>query len=278
MANVSTINSLFYILRGFFNLLLLLPLGIYLRYFFKDKRKWYIALIISFSVTLFFELSQLTAMFGYYAYPYRLFDVDDLLMNSLGAMIGFFLAPLLLWLIPSRDNINERDKQFSHNQLASYGAQLIELIVTVSISKMLATSISLLIMKDTPFFLIQTVTLFFFSVLMPYFFKGKTVGGMLVRLRLTSSLDKSFFMSLITRFLIIYIPSMMGLFTSFINQFSNENIYVLSLQIGFLLFSLLFWLFIGFDILKKWLKKYPEPYFNHYASIEAIRYIHNAKP
>lgn len=40
-----------------FNILLLVPFGVYLRYYFK--RKWWQVLIMSFCYSLFFELTQL---------------------------------------------------------------------------------------------------------------------------------------------------------------------------------------------------------------------------
>lgn len=52
-----------------FNILLLLPFGVYLRYYFK--RPWWQVLIFSFLYSLFFELTQLSGLYGIYKYPYR---------------------------------------------------------------------------------------------------------------------------------------------------------------------------------------------------------------
>ena len=87
-----------------FNVLLLLPLGVYLRYYFS--RRWHQALVISFCVSLFFELTQLTGLYGIYPHAYRLFDVDDLLLNTLGGMCGFWIEPLLTRLLPTRDRLD----------------------------------------------------------------------------------------------------------------------------------------------------------------------------
>ncbi|GAA0226871.1 hypothetical protein GCM10008921_09530 [Metaclostridioides mangenotii] len=64
-----------------------MPLGISLRYFFKRNLKQ--TLIITFLVSLFFELTQLTGLYGIYIAPYRIFDVDDLMLNKLGGYIGY---------------------------------------------------------------------------------------------------------------------------------------------------------------------------------------------
>src|SRR5699024_10365380 len=45
-----------------FNVLLTLPFGFYLRYYFECK--WYKALIFGFLLSLFFELTQLTGLYG----------------------------------------------------------------------------------------------------------------------------------------------------------------------------------------------------------------------
>ena len=38
---------------------------------------------------IFFEVTQLTGIFFIYPKAYRLFDVDDLLINTLGGILGF---------------------------------------------------------------------------------------------------------------------------------------------------------------------------------------------
>ena len=95
-----------YIYEAFFNVLLLLPLGAYLRYYFR--RRWWQALIIGFLVTLSFETTQLTGLWGIYEHPYRLFDVDDLIQNTLGAMVGFLLAGPAMRTLPDLRTANLR--------------------------------------------------------------------------------------------------------------------------------------------------------------------------
>lgn len=95
-----------YIYEAFFNVLLLLPLGAYLRYYFR--RRWWQALIIGFLVTLSFETTQLTGLWGIYEHPYRLFDVDDLIQNTLGAMVGFWLAGPAMRTLPDLRTANLR--------------------------------------------------------------------------------------------------------------------------------------------------------------------------
>ena len=87
-----------YMYEAFFNVLLLVPLGAYLRYYFH--RPWWQTLLIGFCVTLSFETTQLTGIWGIYEHPYRLFDVDDLMTNTLGCMVGFWLAGPVMRVLP----------------------------------------------------------------------------------------------------------------------------------------------------------------------------------
>lgn len=71
-----------------FNVGLFVPLGAY-------ARRWGTALAAGFGVSLLIELTQLTGNWFLFPCAYRLFDVDDLLANTLGAAFGVLLAPLL---------------------------------------------------------------------------------------------------------------------------------------------------------------------------------------
>lgn len=88
-----------------FNILLLFPFGVYLRYYFR--RKWYQVLLLSFLYSLFFELTQLSGLYGIYPYPYRFFEVDDLICNTLGGMLGFCATPALLFFLPDRVRLDQ---------------------------------------------------------------------------------------------------------------------------------------------------------------------------
>lgn len=76
------------------NVVLFLPFGMLARYLVAPKRPGRVVLA-GLGVSLLIELTQLTGIWGIYPCPYRVFDVDDLITNTLGAAIGVFLAPLL---------------------------------------------------------------------------------------------------------------------------------------------------------------------------------------
>lgn len=95
--------------EAIFNVMLTVPLGAYLCYLFRCR--WWMALLIGMATTLLFETSQLTGLFGLYAHPYRLFDVDDLILNTSGTMLGFWLMIPLAWALPSMDEVNEQARE-----------------------------------------------------------------------------------------------------------------------------------------------------------------------
>lgn len=73
-----------------FNIVMTVPFGAYLRYYFKKDMKG--VLVLSFLLTAFIEVGQLTGLFFIFDGSYRLFDVDDLILNTLGGAIGAILA------------------------------------------------------------------------------------------------------------------------------------------------------------------------------------------
>ena len=68
-------------------------------------------LAIGFLVTLSFETTQLTGLWGLYEHPYRLFDVDDLMLNTLGAMIGFWTVGPAMRVLPDIRLVNEEARE-----------------------------------------------------------------------------------------------------------------------------------------------------------------------
>ena len=273
-SNIKTYPTLFKsftFLEVFFNIALLFPLGVYLRYFLKTFKKWPVALLIIFSTTLFFEVSQLTALFGYYAHPYRLFDVDDLLTNTLGGLLGFLAAPLFLIFIPSRDDLKEKDETYDVDKVASYGAQLIEVFVSLAVARFVGSVMSLLIFKGNYLFISNTVAIFLVIVLYPLFKNCKKIGGAFVKIKL-SFIETGNFLPLLYRFFLLITPSLVSQVAMRLNQTTSENIYVLSSQIIFFLSVFLIWLFVWFTLIRDWVKKREEPFFNRMVSLKLIRY------
>ncbi|UCZ54307.1 VanZ family protein [Bacillus shivajii] len=74
---------------SFYNLIMLAPLGVYLSLLF-DVRSMKKAVLIIFSVSFFIEVYQL--VFTYFGLTLtRTFNVDDLILNTLGGVIAFII-------------------------------------------------------------------------------------------------------------------------------------------------------------------------------------------
>lgn len=79
----------------FLNIIMCIPLGFLLPFIWKDYRKIYKTTIVGLGFSLLIELSQLITT--------RATDVDDLIANTLGAIIGY-----LIWKVFSK--ILKKDK------------------------------------------------------------------------------------------------------------------------------------------------------------------------
>lgn len=83
------------------NIVMLVPFGFFLPIYFARYQKWYHTLIAGITTSLLIEIIQL--------YTFRASDIDDLLMNTLGTVIGFLIAKLFL---RHRKNDYKEDKDW----------------------------------------------------------------------------------------------------------------------------------------------------------------------
>lgn len=84
------------------NVVMMMPLGFFLGYMFRMN--WKQVLLISFLTSLFFELVQLSGVFFIYPRPYRIVDVDDLICNTLGGMLGYAITRKLMPRLPDLEH------------------------------------------------------------------------------------------------------------------------------------------------------------------------------
>lgn len=180
--------------EAFFNVLLLVPLGMYLRYYFR--RTWWQTLLIGFATTLFYETSQITGLWGLYAHPYRLFDVDDLMLNTLGAMVGFWMVGPALRVLPDIRLMNEEAREAGVR--ASVTKRALSFFVDVTLASFTTVAMSALYQMivtsaplpaggwfGPPWFAWISLAVFF--VVIPTCTKGQTLGQKLLKLRIVRS-------------------------------------------------------------------------------------------
>ncbi len=89
------------------NVVLLAPLAFFLRYLAGTR--FLAATALGFGASLFLELTQLTGLWFIYPCAYRLFSVDDLILNTAGAALGWLVAGAVIRLLPDLDP--ERDRR-----------------------------------------------------------------------------------------------------------------------------------------------------------------------
>ena len=86
------------VLQGVFNIVLFVPWGVLVRRYLG----WGLLLSAAsaLAASLLIEVTQLTGIFGLIPCSYRLADVDDLLTNTLGGVLGALVAPWVLRWMP----------------------------------------------------------------------------------------------------------------------------------------------------------------------------------
>ena len=182
-------------LQAIYNILLLTPLGIYLRYYFrKSYRK---TILIGFLVSLFFELTQITGLYGIYNAPYRLFDVDDLILNTTGCFIGYIAAPLFTFFLPESNILDKNanlDKMYVGFIRRALAVSIDWIIIRIAINTFV--NINEIIEY------ILSVLIYF--IIMEYFTNGRTIGKMLTSIRIRGSNDRLTFKELFIRYGILY--------------------------------------------------------------------------
>ncbi len=78
------------VLQLLLNVLLFIPLGFFIRVL--GGHGILVAFLVGLGVSVFIETTQLTGVWGLYPCAYRVFDVDDMLTNTTGAVIGSLLS------------------------------------------------------------------------------------------------------------------------------------------------------------------------------------------
>lgn len=175
-----------------FNGILLTPLGIYLSYYFKKNIKK--TILISFCVSLFFELTQLSGLYGFYNAPYRTFDIDDLMLNTLGGYLGYMISPVLMKLLPNVSRLDE-------------GVQL-EHITVGFIRRLLAFifdwGIFIILLIITGGHLKIYIFVFIYFILLTYLTNGKTFGKWILRMKIIGKDKKLKFKEVFIRYSVLY--------------------------------------------------------------------------
>ena len=99
LSDIANDRSLTSVLQVLLNILMTIPFGFFFKFFQNMKIRNIILLTFLLSLTI--ELAQLTGLFFTYPGSYRLFDVDDLIANTLGGFLGTVLSNKVNNLMPA---------------------------------------------------------------------------------------------------------------------------------------------------------------------------------
>ena len=235
-------------LEPVFNIFLLFPFGIYCRYYFKFS--FWKTILASFYLSLFFELTQLSGLYFIYPRPYRLFDVNDLLHNTLGGTFGFICAPLFTFFLPTRNELDSESlmKGQKVSLLRRLMAMMIDWIVIGFFSSVLSLFANIvpiefrtLLNYPIASFTLEVIIYF---MLMMYLWNGQTVGKKLVRIKIVENGQEHIrFWSLVKRYSAFYLllNGLMQIFTFTMTNLpeKNHSIFIAYITFGFMSLGIL---------------------------------------
>lgn len=198
--------------QAIYNTLLFLPFGVYLRYYFKCSFKK--TIFYSFLLSLFFELTQLTGLYFIYPRSYRLFDVDDLIINTFGGFVGFYFSSLISKIFPSRDEIDNK-AYLEGNTIPLFRrlfAFLLDYFVFFIFTFLCTGFIRSFI--NIKYSIIYYICMILYYIVYPYMSNGYTIGKKFFKIKIVSLDEKLSIDQIIVRyglmyFLVFKIPSML---------------------------------------------------------------------
>lgn len=220
-------------LQVVFNILLTVPFGMILRYYFRTG--WVRSILFSFLLSLFFEVTQLTGIYGLYDHAYRVFDVDDLMMNTLGGICGFLAAEWLSGLLPRIEKLDEQVDLSAKR--VTYTRRAIAFMIDSFIWPIL---MGILFLLHVPAAFWVATGMYF--ILIPWWTGGVTPGKWMVRIRLTKAGERITLAALVKRYGLLY-WIFFGLNRLLAGSFDNVPD-IARLLLGIVVFVMNAWFFI----------------------------------
>ena len=166
-----------------------MPFGVYLRYYFCYN--WRKTLRLSFLLSLFFELTQLSGLYFIYPGSYRLFDVDDLIVNTAGSMIGFALAGPVSHLLPTRQELDT--VSFRRGASISFTRRVFSFLADMACLTFASGILAVVVVSFGITLSIQWMPVLFIAYfgLLPILLHGQTPGKRLTRMRIVQRNDNT---------------------------------------------------------------------------------------
>ena len=227
-----------YVYQTIYNLFLTVPFGMFLRYYFKCKFNR--VLLFTFLLSLFFELTQLTGLYYIYPHAYRLFDVDDLIVNTLGGIAGYLITPLFTKLLPSKDELDLKSykkgsKVSSTKRVITF---MIDMVITIILFVFLLI-INHIFSFACDYYIYGIVSILIVFNIIPFITRGKTIGYSITNIVVVNNNGESVkryrlvFRNLIFSFIYLPMHYYLYLLFKFVNNIANKN-YSLLVVIGYI--------------------------------------------
>ena len=197
--NISTIYVVI------FNFLLTLPFGVYLRYYFN--KKWYQTILYSLALSLFFELTQLSGLYGIYPRPYRLFDIDDLIINTSGGLFGHIITPIFMIFLPTQKELE--DKSYKKGKKVSLIRRALSVLIDAIFVSLINVLVMILGFNSRILYYSGLISILTYYILVPLIGNGRTIGKKILQMKIESDTNKytvfkSIIRNLIVALFIIY--------------------------------------------------------------------------
>lgn len=199
-------------LQVIMNVVFFVPLGFFLAY--RGRRSLGATALIGFCISLAIELTQGTGLWGLAPCPYRVADVDDLLTNTTGALLGWFIGRAAIRLLPDPTPVKRSDidppgttRQTVGFFLDTYTYLLFDVVIIVSLGLL---GIDLLEEPGWPIVLPATVSLVMF-VLIPRLRRDRAGPGIagvhLAVVHANNTSKPATVTALMVRWLIVWLPA-----------------------------------------------------------------------
>ncbi|WP_019911310.1 VanZ family protein [Paenibacillus sp. HW567] len=182
-------------LQAAFNVALVVPFGLFLGYYFRTR--WVVCILLSFALSLCFEVTQITGIYGFFDYPYRIFDVDDLITNTLGGIAGYRIA---LWVSGLLPRIEQLDSKVDLSaKRVTYTRRGIAFMLDAMVWMPVALALNWWSVQGA-----YWITTAVYFVLLPWLTGGRTLGKWIVRIRISGLEGRSRPGELVVRYILLY--------------------------------------------------------------------------
>ncbi len=212
--------------------------------------------MIVFCTSLFFELTQLTGIFGIYKYAYRLFDVDDLILNTSGGIIGYYLVPIVSKILP---DVSKIDSKYKDKLTISYTRRAIAFFIDSFIIDML-----FLFLNDR----ISSFAFILYMVLSIYITNGYTIGKKLVKIKvINETKDRLKIMQILKRYLWLILLSLFN----YLSKLNFQGYYLVFVVLIYFIVIFMVGIMIMKGLFNKEKKLFYEK-FSHTYEINSFKY------